>query len=191
MPEQITSFLHQILETVSHMRGWLLVVFIVFFGFAIHAVISRLIGIVGPKVHFPFVAAAKRVMKMLIITICAVLVMGALGVDLGGIWTMISAAMAMVAVGFVAMWSVLSNALCTMIILFTHPFEIGDEIEFMEPAIKGRVVDLNFMYTTLANDDGSLVQVPNNMFFQRIIKRRPGNATVTLGAQLQNTERAE
>ncbi|MDR0353218.1 MAG: mechanosensitive ion channel family protein [Opitutaceae bacterium] len=191
MPEQITAFLHQSVETVTHMRGWLLVVFIIFLGFVIHVVTSRLIGLVGPRIHFPFVDAAKRVMKMLVVAICAVFIMGALGVDLGGIWTMISAAMAMVAVGFVAMWSVLSNALCTMIILFTHPFEIGDEIEFMEPAIKGRVVNLNFMYTTLENDDGSLVQVPNNMFFQRIIKRRPGKASVTLGAQLQNPERME
>ncbi|MBE2292576.1 MAG: mechanosensitive ion channel family protein, partial [Xanthomonadaceae bacterium] len=44
-----------------------------------------------------------------------------------------------------------------------------------------RVVDINLIYTTLqeieadARDGGSVLQVPNSMFFQRTVRRWRGN----------------
>lgn len=93
------------------------------------------------------------------------------GFNLGGMWTMITGVGAMIAVGFIAVWSVLSNWLCTFVILLTRPFSIGDEVEFVGEQVKGRVVDLNFIYTSLVSADGATLQVPNNMFFQKVLKR--------------------
>ncbi len=113
------------------------------------------------------------------------------GFNLGGMWTMITGVGAMIAVGFIAVWSVLSNWLCTFVILLTRPFAIGDEVEFVGEQVKGRVVDLNFIYTTLRSPDGATLQIPNNMFFQKVLKRyRSGNIeTVSLADQLNRTEK--
>lgn len=120
-----------------------------------------------------------------------VLLLGVFGFDLGGMWAMITGVGAMLAVGFVAVWSVLSNWLCTMVILVTRPFSIGDDIEFVGEATKGRVVDLNFVYTTLRAEDGGTLQVPNNMFFQKVLKRQQGRNAISLAAQLNHTKAAD
>jgi small-conductance mechanosensitive channel len=90
----------------------------------------------------------------------------------------LSTVLAMVAIGFVAVWSILSNTLCTIIIMIFRPFSVGDEIEFAGDPVKGRVIDLNFFYTTLDAGDGSVLQVPNNMFFQKVVRRRVTAAAI-------------
>lgn len=87
-----------------------------------------------------------------------------------------------VAVGFVAVWSVLSNLLCSILIVTFEPFAVGDDVEIIEPVggtgLRGRVVTLSLLFTTLAETTdegltGALVQVPNNIFFQKTIRKRP------------------
>jgi len=113
-----------------------------------------------------------------------VLLLGVLGFNLGGIWAMLATVLGLVAIGFVAVWSVLSNIMCTVIILISRPFEVGDDIEFAGEQVQGKVIDLNFIYTTLRADDGLLVQIPNNMFLQKVVKRRRGRGGVSLAHQL-------
>ena len=115
-----------------------------------------------------------------------VLVLGVLGFNLGGIWAMLATVLGLVAIGFVAVWSVLSNTLCTVIILICRPFDIGDDIEFAGEPVQGKVIDLNFIYTTLRGADGGLVQIPNNLFLQKVIKRRRGQGGVSLAHQLSS-----
>lgn len=130
------------------------------------------------------VAPFGKVGSWFIFAATFVLLLGVFGFDLGGMWTMITGVGAMIAVGFIAVWSVLSNWLCTFVILLTRPFSIGDEVEFVGEAVKGRVVDLNFVYTSLRSPDGATLQVPNNLFFQKVLKRWRGAENVTLAEQL-------
>ena len=57
------------------------------------------------------------------------------------------------AVAFFAAWSVLSNLFCALLIFTVRPFRIGNYIEVLDtadkPGAKGRVVDINLLYTTL------------------------------------------
>ena len=137
------------------------------------------------------VAPFLRIVRWLIRGVALVLILSVLGLNLGGLWAVLSTVLAMVAIGFVAVWSVLSNVSCTVIMLISRPFHIGDEIEFPGEPILGRVVDLNFVYTTLKSDDGRLVQVPNNLFFQKVVKRRVNPVPVTLAGQLSSRQLAE
>lgn len=81
---------------------------------------------------------------------------------------------ALIGIGFVAVWSTLSNMLCTALILAARPYRIGDVLEFAPDPWKGRVLDLNLLFTTLETEDGRLLQVPNNFVFQRLVVRTPG-----------------
>lgn len=125
-----------------------------------------------------------RAFDWLIFVGAVVLVLNVFGFNLGGVWTMLSTVLAMIAVGFVAVWSVLSNVLCTVLLLISRPFSIGDDIEFVGEATKGRVADLNFIFTTLHTEDGGEIRIPNNLFFQRVLKRKRGTGTTKLSDQL-------
>lgn len=105
--------------------------------------------------------------------------------------TMLAGAVTLVAVGFVALWSTLANITCTILILITRPFRIGDEVAFPPDAIEGQVVDLSFFFTTLKTRDGRFINVPNTLFFQRIVIRRETNVAIDLGEQLAKHEAAK
>jgi small-conductance mechanosensitive channel len=152
----------------------------------VNFVIGRLMKLFAVKTHFTDqeVAPFRRVLQLAVCASAIVLLLEVFGVNLGGVWAMLSTVLAIVGVGFVASWSMLSNTFCTFVILICRPFAIGDEIEFAGEPVRGKVVDLNFLYTTLRSDDGSDMQVPNNLFFQKVLKRRHGDGAISLTAQL-------
>ncbi|HTL68725.1 MAG TPA: mechanosensitive ion channel domain-containing protein [Lacunisphaera sp.] len=129
------------------------------------------------------IGPVRRAIKWLITLGAVVFALGAFGVNVSGIWGVLSTILAMVAIGFVAVWSVLSNTLCTLMIMIFRPFSIGDELEFAGEPVKGRVTDLNFVYTTLDVGDGSVLQVPNNLFFQKTLRRRHAAVDATSPAR--------
>lgn len=99
------------------------------------------------------------------------------GVSGAVLWTAFTGFAAVGAVAFFAAWSVLSNLFCTLLIVVLRPFRLHDRIEVLEngekPGLKGDVVDINMVYTTLLEEGGTTLQVPNNLFFQRSTRRWP------------------
>lgn len=101
-----------------------------------------------------------------------------LGVSGTVLWTALTGFAAVGAVAFFAAWSVLSNLFCALLIFTTRAFRPGDLIELIEsgdkPGIRGRVLDINLVYTTLVEADAGTgshtLQVPNSLFFQRVLR---------------------
>ncbi|HEY4246132.1 MAG TPA: mechanosensitive ion channel family protein [Lacunisphaera sp.] len=122
--------------------------------------------------------------------IALILILSVFGFQIGGIWAMLSTIFGLVAIGFVAVWSILSHTSATMLILFLHPFQVGDDVEFPGEPVKGRVIDINFFFTTVIDHDGMLCQIPNNLFFQKTLKRRKNEHIVSLAAQLNSAQPA-
>lgn len=107
-----------------------------------------------------------------IIGVAGIGVLLAMGIDLHGLWSMLGAVLSLVAIGFVAMWSILSHMLASLLIVAFRPFEIDDQIELVgDDPIHGKVIDLNLVYTTLRTADGDTLRIPNNLFFQKVSKR--------------------
>ena len=127
----------------------------------------------------------RRVSATLIACAALLLVLERLGVSGTVLWTAFTGFGAVGAVAFFAAWSVLSNIFCTLLIFTSRPFRLQDHIEVLEngdkPGLKGRVVDINLIYTSLqevgadARDGGSVLQVPNSLFFQRTVRRWRGS----------------
>ncbi|MFT4267668.1 MAG: mechanosensitive ion channel family protein [Xenophilus sp.] len=107
-----------------------------------------------------------------------------LGVSGGVLWTAFTGFAAVGAVAFFAAWSVLSNIFCAILIFTTRAFRLGDLVELVEagdkPGLKGRVADINLVYTTLVESGdaaaGTTLQLPNSLFFQRALRRWHGGA---------------
>ncbi|MNI75848.1 Mechanosensitive ion channel [compost metagenome] len=123
-------------------------------------------------------------MRWLIMGSALIFVLERLGVSATVLWTALSGFVAVAAVAFFAMWSVLSNLLCAILIFTVGPFRIGDIVELVDttdkPGVKGRVVAINLLYTTLIEAEelgtgSAMVQVPNSLFFQRSVRRWRGS----------------
>lgn len=158
----------------------------------LNAVTGRALRLVARRTNFTEqeIHPIRRTFKWIIFVVALVFVLGTFGLNVGGMWGVLSTILAMVAIGFVAVWSVLSNTLCTLIIMLFRPFAVGDEIEFVGEQMKGRVIDLNFFYTTVDAGDGSVMQIPNNLFFQKVVRRRHASAGVSLASHMR-TKRPE
>ena len=148
----------------------------------VRAIVRRLVANRGLPLEMATVM--RRVSATLISCAAVLLVLERMGVSGTVLWTAFTGFAAVGAVAFFAAWSVLSNIFCTVLIFSTRPFRLQDHIELLEngekPGLKGRVVDINLIYTTLlevgadASDEGSVLQVPNSLFFQRTVRRWRG-----------------
>ena len=144
----------------------------------------RLVRRIGQRYGLPseVVIGARRTFGFVIYAFALLLVLDRFGVSGGVLWTAFTGFAAVAAVAFFAAWSVLSNIFCTLLILTTRPFRLYDYIELLEngekPGLKGQVVDINLIHTTLKErlPDGSdtVLQIPNSLFFQRVVRRWRG-----------------
>ncbi len=121
----------------------------------------------------------RGLLRWLIMGSALMLVLERLGVSAEVLWTALTGFAAVAAVAFFALWSVLSNMFCALLIFSMGPFRLGDTVELVEsadkPGVKGRVLAINLFYTTLEDlsEDarGALLQVPNSLFFQKSVRR--------------------
>ncbi len=137
-------------------------------------------GALAPQV----ISILRIVIRWLFIVLVVVVILSTFGI-LENAWAAFVAIIAMVATGFVAMWSVLSNIFCTLLVLIYKPFQVGDIISLPSEKLEGEVTDLNLMFTTLTSKDGEIIQVPNNQFFQKPIRRIPRKKGIDLYEQLK------
>ncbi len=170
------------------------VVFLIVVGCAIgvytfvRVLLSR--GVLHKKLPEPVAVVIRMFARWTVVVVALVMILQDLGLA-SGAWAVLSAMVAMVAVGFFAVWSTLANIMCTLMLLIFKPFKVGDTVELVGDGVKGKVIDLTFMFTTLREEDGALVRVPNVQFFQRNIRCYPGEDIVELDDQLVRDEPTE
>lgn len=180
---------HWIRDSVHALGPGGRVLLIIVVAWIVHRAMRALIKRLGTRAIIPaeLVVGARRVSSFLITAAAVLLALEQLGVSATVLWTAFTGFVAVGAIAFFAAWSVLSNVFCTLLIVMTRPFRLYDEIEILEngekPGLRGQVVDLNLIYTTLreraseGTQADSVLQVPNSLFFQRIVRRWTSRAT--------------
>lgn len=121
------------------------------------------------------IAVFRKVMSVLAKLLLIVILTIVWGVDQSRLFLYVSSLMTVLAVAFVAQWSVLSNITATVIIFFYHPVRIGDNISVHEKdsLIEGMVTDIGIFFITIATDDKQQITIPSNLFIQKAIKVPP------------------
>ncbi len=127
--------------------------------------------------------------RWLILGSAIMLVLERLGVSAQVLWGALTGFVAVAAIAFFAIWSVLSNMFCTLLIFALGPFRIGDCVEVLEsadkPGVRGRVLAINLFYTTLedltGDAPGTWLQIPNSLFFQKAVRRWRNGELPTAG----------
>ncbi|MCW4453694.1 mechanosensitive ion channel family protein [Flavobacterium sp. MXW15] len=184
MKQHLPVWMHEWIEVF---QGGLSILLILVAAWLLRLLARRLLARLGTHYTLPLQleVAARRLSNFVIWSTALVMILDRLGVSATVLWTAFTGFAAVGAVAFFAAWSVLSNIFCTLLIFTTRPFRIGDQVELLEngekPGLKGRVIDINLIYTTLQEVggpvEGTLMQIPNSLFFQRPTRRwRPTHA---------------
>jgi len=137
----------------------------------------------------PLVATFRRIGFWVILVAAGLLLLQTLGI-LQSVIAAVTGVLALLAIGFVAVWSVLSNTLCSLILMITRPFRIGDSLSLPPDGLEGKVVNFNMIFTTLETEEDLYLLVPNNIFFQRPVVRKVGKWRIGLADQLYEPKNA-
>jgi small-conductance mechanosensitive channel len=141
------------------------------------------------KLDYETVLIITRVMSGALWALTALLVLDLWGVGLGGAWTLVASAIAVIGVGFLATWTMVSNSTASLFLSLWRPFQFGQTVEILPENLRGRVIDRNLMFTTLREDGGAIIQIPNNLFFQKMF-RVTGRAERSLFESLEHEKAA-
>ena len=161
------------------------ILLIICLAWVINKMLRRVISRIGQHygLAHELLVPLRGVIRWIVIAATVLLVLERLGVSATVLWTAFTGFATVGAVAFFAAWSVLSNLFCAVLIVTVGPFRLGDYIEVLDtaekPGAKGRVIDINMLYTTLQDasapeDAPNLLQIPNSLIFQRIVRRWRG-----------------
>jgi small-conductance mechanosensitive channel len=99
----------------------------------------------------------------------AFMILNLWGVGLGGVWALLVSVVTIIGVGFLATWTMISNFTANFFLMLWRPFHFGETVEILPENLKGRVIDRNLMFTTLREESGNVLWIPNNLFFQKYL----------------------
>ncbi len=132
--------------------------------------------------------AIKRLMTTSAVFLSALALLLIWDVNIKHAWVSLTGILALVAIAFFAVWSLVGNILAGVIIYFTAPFKTDDTIELLPDQIRGMVLAVNTFYTVLLDADKNYINIPNSLFFQKYIKVIRKHAAETPAAETPAAE---
>ncbi|WP_319558372.1 mechanosensitive ion channel domain-containing protein [Thiomicrorhabdus sp.] len=110
-----------------------------------------------------------KYLKVIGVFVVLILLMMIWGVDYRGLLVLASSVVAVLGVALFAQWSILSNITAGVIVFFSFPARIGDEVEIIDGAnsLRGTIVEINIFQVVLQDADEHLIAYPNSLILQR------------------------
>lgn len=119
----------------------------------------------------------KKIFQIILLTITAVFILTVWGVDHSELFLFMASVLTVIGIALFAQWSHLSNITSGVIIFFNHSAKLDDTISIIDKdyEIEGRISDIGLFFVKLKTKDGEEVSLPNNIFLQKMIKRKTVN----------------
>ena len=149
--------------------------------FALKAAILRFVRV--RQMHRLRGRFVYRIARIFTIIFAGFLLVYVWGFDPEKLWVLVTGFVGLVAIGFFAVWSLLSNIIAGFFLFLSDPFKINDEIEVPEVSLEGKVLDIRPLFVILEEPSGHTVFVPNNILFQKSFRR--------FDSEIRARERAE
>jgi small-conductance mechanosensitive channel len=112
----------------------------------------------------------NRVIIAVLWALVVFIILDVWGIGLAGVWAVLVSAITIIGVGFIATWAMTSNFTASFFLALWRPFHVGQTVEVLPENLKGCVVGRNLMFTTLTEESGSVLQIPNSLFFQKMFR---------------------
>ncbi|MEA2782865.1 MAG: hypothetical protein QOK29_4409 [Rhodospirillaceae bacterium] len=151
---------------------------------ALNRALRRILLELQPRFHLPpdVVLFFTRTLSYILWVGTGLLILNVWGVSVAGLWTFLVSTATVIGVGFLAVWTMVSNMTASLFITIWHPFRLGETVEILPENLKGRVIDRNLMFTIMQEREGATLQVPNNLFFQKIFRVTASDEPYFLGS---------
>lgn len=118
--------------------------------------------------------ALQRGMHVLALLLLALLQLEIWGVSVSGLWSGVLSVFAIVGIGLLAAWSLLSNATASVFLSVWRPYRRGDHLTMVPDEMEGTIIEQNMLFTVLRCSDNDEIVIPNSMLFQRMVRVRRG-----------------
>ena len=181
--------------TTEHFAKWLTALAIVIGVAILLRVLRRTMKLVERKQWLPptLKVLSYGFLRWSICIAAALYVLEILGLPVKSLWAGLLSAALLVAVAFVAAWSVLSNILSALLLLTFSRARVGDIVELKdtkqdEVGVRGTIIDINLFFVTIEelfvdpaiSNRAAIVQIPCHLFFYRVTRCWAGTKTQPL-----------
>ena len=142
-------------------------------GFVLRAVVgSSIRKKVEAQVLKPHSGLLAHKISTVFFVVAVVLAVGFVwGTSPKNIWISVASIVALTAIAFFGVWSLVSNVVAGLILLIARPLDIGDEVVLLPEDIQCTVTNITGIFLVLRDREGAVITIPNNFVFQRIIKK--------------------
>lgn len=116
----------------------------------------------------------KKLFQIIFSTLLFFIILTIWGVDQSELMVYIVSVLTVIGIALFAQWSHLSNLTSAIIIFFSHNVRLDDVVCIIDRdyEIEGRVSDVGFFFIRLKTMEGEEIILPNNIFMQKMIKKR-------------------
>lgn len=113
----------------------------------------------------------ERIINIGFIIIAVLSIAAVWGVDKNQLFVFMTSTVTVLGIAFFAQWSFLSNITAGVIVFFSHPIKIGDQIRLTDKdyLVEGRLESISFFFMHILAEDGNIITVPNSMALQKTI----------------------
>lgn len=116
----------------------------------------------------------KKIFHILLVSITLIFILTVWGVDQSELFVFMASALTVIGIALFAQWSHLSNLTASIIIFFNHSVNLDDTISIIDKdyEVEGRISDIGLFFVKLKTKQGEEVSLPNNIFLQKMIKKK-------------------
>ena len=147
-----------------------------FLFFVIRIVIFKLIDRTVTKnfLHKTRGKINKKIFQIVHTSITIIFILTVWGVDQTQLFVFMASVLTVIGIALFAQWSHLSNITSGIIIFFNHSVKLDDNVSIIDKdfAIEGRISDIGLFFVTLKTKEDEDISLPNNVFLQKMIKKK-------------------
>lgn len=116
----------------------------------------------------------KKVFQIFFASIIVIFMLTIWGVNQSELLVFMASVLTVIGIALIAQWSHLSNITAGIIIFFNHTVHLDDTVSIIDKDfnIEGRISDIGLFFVILKTTEGEEISLPNNVFMQKMIKKR-------------------
>lgn len=116
----------------------------------------------------------KKIFLIVLIFITFIFIFSVWGIKQSELYLFLASVLTVIGIALFAQWSHLSNITAGIIIFFNPSVKLDDTVAIIDKdyEVEGRISDIGLFFIKLKTKEGEEINLPNNIFLQKIIKKR-------------------
>jgi len=116
----------------------------------------------------------KKIFQIILVAVTLPFILTVWGVEQSELFVFMASVLTVIGIALFAQWSLLSNITSGIIIFFNHSVRLDDTIVIIDKdyEVEGRISDIGLFFIKLKTTQGEEVTLPNNVFLQKMIKKK-------------------